>query len=170
MPALLKPRERPQAPVSIDNLERFAYLMDRAFRIPGTNIRVGLDAIVGLLPFGGDALMGLVQLGLVGVALTRYKVPKAVAARMFANILLDVGVGAVPILGDLFDVAFKANTRNVALLRQARDHEAKGEPMPAGPSRRFFVWLAAGFLAAIGLMIAGLLALFVWLLRAFPLV
>src|SRR5438309_8282766 len=86
------------------NLERLAWLMDRAFRIPGTRISVGLDALIGLLPIGGDVLTGLVQAGLVLVALSHYKVPKPVAARMMANVLIDIAVGAIPILGDLFDV------------------------------------------------------------------
>src|SRR6516165_3554092 len=102
------------------NLERLAWLMDRAFHIPGTRIRVGLDAILGLLPIGGDVLTGLVQAGLVLLALRHYKVPKLVAARMAANVLIDILIGAVPFLGDLFDIGFKANTRNVQLLEAYR--------------------------------------------------
>src|SRR3954466_10449082 len=86
-------------------LSRLAWLMDRAWGIPGTNIRVGLDALLGLLPVGGDVLTGLVQAGLVLLALRRYHVPPAVAARMAGNVLLDISVGAIPLLGDLFDVA-----------------------------------------------------------------
>ena len=69
-----------------------------------------------LFPLAGDVLTGLVQVGLVLVALKHYRVPSHVAARMLGNVLLDVAVGAVPLLGDLFDVAFKANTRNLKLL------------------------------------------------------
>src|SRR5689334_4620196 len=72
------------------NLERLAWLMDRAFHIPGTRIRIGLDALLGLLPVGGDVLTGLVQAALVLVALRHYKVPKIVAARMAANVLIDI--------------------------------------------------------------------------------
>lgn len=97
-------------------LDRVAWLMDRAFTVPGTNVRIGLDALLGLLPLGGDVMTGLVQSGLVLIALRHYRVPPAVAARMMANVLLDIGVGSIPLLGDLFDVAFKANTRNMALL------------------------------------------------------
>lgn len=168
MALLLEPKRKQSRgePARLDNLERFAWLMDRAVGIPGTNIRFGLDSLIGLFPFGGDALMGLIQAGLVGVALTRYNVPKSVAARMIFNVLLDMGVGSIPILGDLFDVAFKANTRNVALLRQARDHEEKGEPMPAKPSRRWLVSLGVGFLIALALMVAGLVVLFLWAMKA----
>jgi len=98
-------------------LERLSWLMDRALSVPGTKISVGLDALLGLFPGIGDVLTGLVQAGLVLAALSRYNVPKHVAARMMTNVLIDVGVGIVPFLGDLFDVAFKANTRNVKLLQ-----------------------------------------------------
>ena len=112
------------------NLERLAWLMDRAFHIPGTKITMGLDALLGLFPVGGDVLTGLVQAGLVMVALTHYKVPKTVAIRMMANVLLDTAVGAIPLVGDLFDVGFKANTRNVQLLESYWHRE----PTEAGPS------------------------------------
>jgi hypothetical protein len=97
-------------------LELLAWLMDRAIHIPGTKITVGLDALLGLVPVGGDVLTGLVQTAVVLIALTHYKVPRSVAARMMANVLIDVTAGSIPILGDLFDVGFKANTRNVKLL------------------------------------------------------
>ena len=79
------------------NLERIAWLMDRALIIPGTKISVGLDALLGLLPVGGDFLTGLVQVGLVLIALRHYKVPKSIAARMMANVLLDIAVGSIPL-------------------------------------------------------------------------
>jgi len=97
-------------------LRRVAWLMDQALTVPGTKVSVGLDALLGLLPLGGDVLTGCVQVGIVLVALRHYRVPREVAARMLANVLLDVSVGAIPLLGDLFDVAFKANTRNMRLL------------------------------------------------------
>ena len=169
MALLLRPKDKPAKGGEIaraDGLEHFAWLMDRAITIPGTNIKFGLDALIGLLPFGGDALMGLLQAGLVGVALTRYNVPKSVAARMIVNVLLDMGVGSIPILGDIFDVFFKANTRNVALLRQARDHEEVGRSMPEAPSKRWLVGLGVGFLIVLALMVAGLVVLFLWAMKS----
>ena len=68
-------------------LDQLAWLMDRAIRIPGTRITVGLDALLGLLPVGGDFLTGVIQSAIVLVALYRYRVPRAVAARMAANVL-----------------------------------------------------------------------------------
>ncbi len=110
-----------------DDLEWLAWLMDRAFVIPGTNARVGLDAMLGLLPGIGDVLTGLVQVAIVLIALKRYKVPKFVAMRMMSNVLLDTGLGAIPLFGDVFDAAFKANTKNLRLLEPYRDR-LQGEP------------------------------------------
>lgn len=104
------------SPAVARNLERVAWLMDRAVKVPGTKITIGLDALLGLLPIGGDVLTGFVQAALVLVALKHYRVPKRVAARMVGNVLLDIAVGAIPLLGDLFDVVFKANTANLKLL------------------------------------------------------
>lgn len=95
-------------------------LLDGAIRIPGTDIRIGLDPILGvLLPELGDALTGVLALTLLGVAY-RERVPKAVLLRMLINIGLDALVGAVPVLGDLFDFAFKANEKNLALIERHR--------------------------------------------------
>ncbi len=157
---------RPESRASADGLERFAWLMDRAFKIPGTNIHVGLDALIGLLPFGGDALMGLLQAGLVIVGLTRYNVPKSIAIRMIVNVLLDMGVGSIPLVGDIFDIFFKANTRNIQLLKQAQEHEEKGERMPAGPSWHRLIGLGIGFLVVLGVFVAGLVVLFLWALKS----
>jgi len=160
------------------NLERLAWLMDRAFHIPGTRIRVGLDAILGLLPVGGDVLTGLVQAGLVLVALRHYKVPKIVAARMAANVLLDIAVGAIPLLGDLFDIGFKANTRNIRLLDAYRHPEAGaaagGRPDPAAPMLefrpvgmpwRFILPIAAILLVFLMLALIGFIMVLRWLFQ-----
>ncbi len=119
------------SPAVAQNLERIAWLMDRAVRIPGTKITLGLDALLGLIPIGGDLLTGLVQAGLVLVALKHYRVPRSVAARMAANVLIDISVGAIPLLGDLFDVVFKANTANLKLLEPYRERPDAIELMPA---------------------------------------
>jgi hypothetical protein len=113
------------------NLERLAWLMDRAVGIPGTRIRFGLDALLGLLPVGGDVLTGVVQAALVLVALHHYRVPKSIALRMMGNVVLDIAIGSIPLLGDLFDVAFKANTRNLRLLEPYRG-QGGAEGLPPG--------------------------------------
>ena len=157
------------------NLERLAWVMDRAFHIPGTRIRVGLDALLGLLPIGGDVLTGLVQAGLVLVALRHYKVPKIVAARMAANVLIDIAVGAIPLLGDLFDIGFKANTRNIRLLDEYRHRDADVGPVgrqgptpmlefrPIGMPWRFILPIAAILLVMLTLVLIGFIVVVRWL-------
>lgn len=156
------------------HLERVAWLMDRAFGIPGTKIRVGLDAILGLLPVGGDFLTGLVQVGLVLVALRHYQVPKTVAARMAGNVLLDIAVGTIPLLGDLFDVGFKANTRNIRLLDEFRQSQGattmSGRPGPSmiehhrgGMSWKFLVPIGMGLAVILTLVLIGFVTVARWL-------
>lgn len=146
-------------------LEQLAWLMDRAIPIPGTKIRVGLDAILGLLPVGGDVLTGLVQVGLVLVALGKYRVPKPVAARMAANVLLDTAVGAIPFLGDLFDVGFKANTRNVKLLQEVEAQRQVTGTVSSRSSVLFLVGLASVLLLAIALVFIGFVTVVAWMVK-----
>ena len=147
-------------------LEQLAWLMDRAIPIPGTKIRVGLDALLGLLPVGGDLFTGLIQSGLVLTVVKDYRVPKPVAARMAANVLIDIAVGSIPFLGDLFDVGFKANTRNIKLLDEVRQHQQRGSRSPRLP--RCFTWSAsgAGSCSALGLVFAGPVALAAWVWKS----
>jgi uncharacterized protein DUF4112 len=115
---------------SVARIEALAKLMDGAFVVPGTNIRLGLDAIIGLVPVAGDLIGGLISSYLIWEA-RRLGAPKWLIARMVTNVLLDTAVGAVPVLGDAFDVMFRANMKNMALLRK---HMAKrGLVSPAGP-------------------------------------
>ena len=102
------------------DVERLARLLDDVATIPGTRIRIGLDSLFGLLPAGGDVLGGALSAWII-VAAARLGAPPAVIARMGGNVLLDTLVGAVPVLGDLFDIAFRANRRNVNLLRSYVD-------------------------------------------------
>lgn len=92
-----------------------ARLLDDAVRVPGTQRRVGLDPMLGLLPLGGDAIGALLSLYVV-VEAYRIGAPMGVLVRMLGNVLADFLIGIVPLVGDLFDAAWKANTRNVKLL------------------------------------------------------
>lgn len=116
-------RARPASDLAreLDRLDGLADLMDSRFRLPGTNIRFGLDAIVGLLPGIGDGLVTLPAFYILARA-HRMGVPKSLLVRMAINVGIDFAIGAVPLIGDLIDVGFRANRRNVALLR---DHFAK---------------------------------------------
>ncbi len=157
---------RPSAPESsARGLEQIAWLMDRAFRIPGTPIRVGLDSIIGLIPGGGDVLMGIVQAGIVLVAMFHYRVPRAVALRMVANVLIDVGVGSIPLVGDAFDIFFKASTRNMNLLREVEQSRAQQQTYSSASSLVFLLLIAGGFLVVLGLMLVGLVAVIAWIVR-----
>lgn len=96
---------------------RLAKLLDAQFRIPGTRIRFGLDALIGLVPGIGDVIVGGFSLVILFLA-WQAGVSGAILVRMFINILLDVLIGAIPLVGDLFDVFFKANMRNARLLQR----------------------------------------------------
>src|SRR5689334_700279 len=102
---------------SLARLEALARLMDGAFVVPGTTIRFGLDGIVGLIPVAGDVIAGLVSTYLIWEA-RQLGAPNWLIARMLANTFLDTTIGAIPVVGDAFDVLFRANMKNMALLRR----------------------------------------------------
>ena len=94
-----------------------AKLMDTVFTIPGTNIRFGLDPILGLFPGFGDAATALVSVLLIAQS-ARHGVPRIVITRMAGNVLLNTALGSIPVVGDAFSVWFKSNARNYALLQR----------------------------------------------------
>jgi hypothetical protein len=102
----------------LKRLERLADLLDSRYRIPGTRIRFGLDGLLGLVPVVGDTVVLLPSVWLVWRG-WQLGVPRHYLTRMAANTGIDYVVGLVPFVGDFFDVAFKANLRNVRLLRRA---------------------------------------------------
>ena len=114
---------------SVVRLEALARLMDGAFVLPGTNIRMGLDALIGLVPVAGDIISGLISSYLIWEA-RQLGAPKWLIARMVTNTLLDTVLGAFPLVGDAFDVIFRANMKNMALLR--RYVEKHGMTCPGG--------------------------------------
>lgn len=91
--------------------------MDECFRIPGTRFRFGLDPLLGLFPWLGD-LIGAMISGLTVLAVVRHGVSGKVLLMMTGNVLLDILLGSIPVIGDLFDFAYKTNTRNRNLLRK----------------------------------------------------
>jgi uncharacterized protein DUF4112 len=113
--------------------------MDGAFLIPGTTIRFGLDGIVGLIPVAGDMIAGLVSTYLIWEA-KQLGAPRWLIARMLANAFLDTAIGSVPVVGDAFDVLFRANMKNMALLRRHLQKKGlrvggtviEGEAVPVG--------------------------------------
>jgi hypothetical protein len=154
------PIDRLDAPgraAALDRSRALARLLDNLIRIPGTNIGIGLDSIIGLVPGLGDVAGGVMS-AYVLLTAARLGVPKAVLGRMLLNLGTDALVGAVPVLGDLFDVGFKANQRNVRLLEQSLGAPAE--------TRRTSGWIVAGaVLGAVAIAAAGV-GLTILLLKA----
>ena len=122
MPLFGAKTQKPWAPQDEARLKRvrlLSRLLDEQFRLPGTTYRVGLDGLLGLIPGVGDAAGALLSAYILYEAL-RLGAPKAVLLRMVANIGIDTVVGAIPVVGDLFDLAWKANKKNAALLQASR--------------------------------------------------
>jgi hypothetical protein len=142
------------------SLRRWAVLLDSQFRVPGTNIRFGLDAIVGLIPGLGD-LSAPAFSALVLLQAVRMRLPIVVQARIVLNAAIDMLIGLVPVLGDLADIGWKANLRNLALLER---HARPGVPPARGDF--IFVFVCLGLLALIALVP---IALLIWVVSQWPL-
>jgi hypothetical protein len=155
MRSRIPPRE-----VTLDALRRWAVLLDSAFRIPGTRIRFGLDAIVGLIPGIGDISTPAFATMLLFQAV-RMRLPVVVQARMVLNAALDMLLGTIPVLGDLVDIGWKANLRNLALLER---HARPGVP----PARSDYAFVTIAIVALALLTIVPMLLL-AWLLSRVPL-
>lgn len=110
----------------LERLRWLVQILDESVRIPGTNFKFGLDAIIGLFPGGGD-VVGALMSGVMVHAAIRAGVPMSVLLAMLTNVTIDMLLGVVPVVGDAFDFAFKANKRNLALLEKflAQPEEAK---------------------------------------------
>ena len=102
---------------SLKRVDQLADLLDSKFTLPGTDIKFGVDAVLGLVPGGGD-LVSYAASGALIVTMARHGASPLLVARMLINVALDAIVGSVPILGTVFDVVYKANNRNVRLLRE----------------------------------------------------
>jgi hypothetical protein len=146
---------RPLVPATFDAderlrwVERIARLLDSQFRLPGTQFRFGLDPLLGLLPIVGDVSTTLVSVALL-LTMLRHGASGAVVVRMALNILIDSVIGGIPLLGNVFDFAYKSNERNVALLRR---HYAEGRHTGSGKGLVALVLL--GFVLVVGLVAWG---------------
>jgi len=154
-PALV-PEVRTLDPQRLARLRRFGILLDSSIPIPGTRIRFGLENVIGLVPGIGDLIGGAMSLYIILEA-HRMGAPGAVLARMGWNVALDTLVGEVPILGDIFDVGFKANIRNLALLEGLVER-----PAETRRSSRRILWLV---IFGLVLVTAGAIALSVLLVQ-----
>lgn len=138
-------------PEDLRRVQLLARALDSAIRIPGTRITFGLDSIVGLIPGAGDLASALMS-GYIVLASARLGVPPSVVTRMILNLGVDTLVGTVPLLGDLFDVGFRANLRNAALLER---HIA--DPASTKRTSRLAIAAAIGgvvLLGAVGVALA----------------
>jgi len=142
-PEILLPRRRRGAKLFDDeNLDLLSHVLDDWFRIPGTSIRFGIDGIVGMIPGVGDILGGIASCIIVLAAWFR-GVPNITVARMVVNVAIEVAVGTVPFVGDVFDIAWKANRRNYKLL----EGSLRATPRNTGPDWLFFGVLGLFMLA-----------------------
>ena len=133
----------------VRQISRLARLMDSRYQVPGTNFRFGLDPLIGLIPGVGNLATSAVSLALIGTML-RHGASGNVAARMALNVLIDGLIGAIPVVGNVFDFVYRANDRNVELLRR---HYDEGAYQGSG-------W---GILAAVGAVLFVVAGATVWL-------
>jgi Domain of unknown function (DUF4112) len=126
----------------LKRMRQLSQLLDGAIVIPGTNRRIGIDPILGLIPGGGDTLSAALS-GYIIIEAARMGVPRSALMQMVGNLLLDTAVGSVPVLGDVFDVFSKANLRNMQIVESHAQI-----PAASAKTDRLFI----------GLLIIGLLA------------
>jgi Domain of unknown function (DUF4112) len=137
---------------------RVTRLLDELISVPGTPVKVGLDPVIGVIPVVGDAVAAGVGAWVIAEA-ANFGVPRIVLGRMVLNLVVDLGIGAIPVLGDVYDLFFRSNTRNLELFRRhALDTSAstRGE-------RAFFGGLLLVIIGALWLAFLALRAVIDWL-------
>ncbi|NOS79403.1 MAG: DUF4112 domain-containing protein [Nitrospira sp.] len=138
----------------VEAAELLAKVLDTTVKIPGTSLYLGLDPLIGLIPGIGDILANLIGTVILGMA-ARLEVPRIVITRMSLNLLINGVIGAIPILGDLFSVWFRSNSRNADLLRQAATQSAR---------RTHADWTyVAGIIGGTVALLLGLVAFVLWI-------
>lgn len=145
----------------LKRIQMLSHWLDNAVAIPGTSYRVGLDPVLGLLPGGGDLVSSGFSAYLVLEA-ARFGLPRTTLTRMVFNLVLDAVFGSVPFVGDFFDVAWKANSKNLALLESHLQ-----APRSSQVADRWFVVLLLGGFALVSLGLAAFtIVVMTWLIRA----
>lgn len=154
----MKPQRIPP-PIPDDNhfQRRLASLLDTCIKVPGTNLRIGLDPIIGLVPGIGDALAAALG-SLIVIKAMESGAPRMVILRMTGNLLINAMIGAIPLVGDLFSAWFHSNARNYAMLTAWQAGEKHF------PAARQTKWVAGGCVLLV-LVLAGLGTLAFWLVR-----
>lgn len=139
---------RSQRDGTLKQVERLAWLLDNSIRIPLINYRIGLDALIGLIPGFGD-VAGMILSSFIVLQAIRLGATRTLLVQMLFNIGIEALIGLVPGIGDLFDAAFKANIRNVRLLRTMMSDLPAGRTMPPLVSRWVIVAIVVFLLGAI---------------------
>ena len=129
---------------TMETMRRWAHFSEKAFRVPFTKMRFGWDPVLGLVPGLGDISTGLFTLFLL-IASFRQRLPGIIRARLIMNAFLDVVLGIIPFVGDIFDFAWKSNSRNLALLEK----HARGERNPRASDWIFVLAVLAAALATV---------------------
>jgi len=148
---------------SLKRLRQMSRLLDNMIMIPGTQVRIGLDPILGLIPVGGDFL-GIMLSSYIILEAARLGASRATLGRMFLNVIIDGLVGAVPVLGDFFDFAWTANTHNLKLLEE----HLKFPSQKRSADRWFIFAVFAGLLLLAIVLVALPVILIRMLLTVFP--
>jgi hypothetical protein len=156
------PEPEPQLVRVDESIRRLSWLMDDLIRIPGLGWRIGLDAIVGLIPGFGDTATSLASFYILAAAV-RYGVPKVTILRMGMNIGIDYLVGSLPLVGDLFDAWWKSNQMNVELLSK-RATVSGSEARKGKLSDWLFVGLIILLLTVIAVGAAAVSVYLLWLI------
>jgi hypothetical protein len=158
----LQTRKQVEVEKSLDDLARY---LDGLFRVPGTDWRFGLDALIGLIPNVGDTLTSFASFYIL-FAGVRYRVPKITLLRMAINIAIDYIVGSIPFIGDAFDFVWKANQKNMNLIRERATGTGEGKTS----DYLFVLVLILGLIAIlVGSIIASGLILW-WVITSRPLI
>jgi len=140
-------------------LNHLAWLLDNSIRLPGTDFRIGLEVLLGFVPVLGDAL-GVLLSGYIVHQAARLGVPPGILFRMVMNVAIEGLIGSVPIAGDVFDAAWKANQRNVVLLNEWLD--VPGPRPTAGPTPVLLVLVALLGVIALTVVLVVLAACWIW--------
>lgn len=139
-------------------VDGFSRLLDTKFRVPGTDIRFGADFILGLIPGAGD-LISLGMSGILVATMAKNGASPMLAAKMLFNVALDALVGTIPVLGNIFDLLYKANYRNAVLMR-----EYYGEGQHQGSVWPVVIGVVIGLVLILALVVWALVALVAWVL------
>ncbi len=149
----LSPRQK-----KVTRLHRISHILDKAIPIAGTKWTIGLDPILGLIPGGGDTIAGILSAYIIWES-ARMGLNRKVIGQMVANVLLDSLVGSVPVVGDVFDVTWKANVRNIELL----EHHLNYTPENKKVNRLFLIGLSLVLILIVGGFTLLTLTIVTWL-------